>query len=63
MKIFKVVLSNVFKVETSVSAAISVALAEFLVVIWIRMNPELSIMNDFAYVPQIFKGFLFINII
>ena len=58
VKMFKVVLMNVFKVETSVSAAISVAVAELLVVLWIRLNPEYTMINYNALIPEIFNGFL-----
>ena len=57
VKMFKVVLMNVFKVETSF-------LPQFLLLslscwsLWIRLNPEYTMINYNSLIPEIFNGFL-----
>jgi len=58
IKGFRSVISNIFKIETAVSAAISVAVAEILVLAWIVLNPEYSSIASFGLLLSIFKGFL-----
>lgn len=58
IKDFRTVVSNIFKVETAVSAAISVAVAEILVLAWISLNPGYSPIANSELVISIFKGFL-----
>ena len=58
IKDFRAVISNIFKVETAVSAAISVAVAEILVLSWISLNPGYSPIANSELVNSIFKGFL-----
>ena len=57
IKDFRFVISNIFKVETAVSAAISVAVAEVLVLIWITLNPEYSSFANTGLLTSIFRGF------
>ena len=60
IKDFRFVISNIFKVETAVSAAISVAVAEILVLIWITLNPEYASFAGTSLLVSIFRG-LFIG--
>lgn len=57
IKDFRFVISNIFKVETSVSAAISVAVAEILVLIWIALNPEYASIANTGLLISILRGF------
>ena len=59
IKGFRGVLVNVFKVETSVSASISVAVAELLVLAWIALNPDYSQVSPFDLLVSIVRGVLF----
>ena len=56
IKDFRAVLSNVFKVETSISAAISVAVAEILFLIWIALNPEYASFANSGLLISILRG-------
>ena len=58
VKKFQAVLINVFKVETSISAAISVAVAEILILLWLQINPEYTTTNQIVLLQDIFKGIL-----
>ena len=58
VKKFQTVLTNVFKVETAISAAISVAVAEILVLLWLQINPEYTTTNSVVLLQDIFKGIL-----
>ena len=57
IKDLRFVISNIFKVETAVSAAISVAVAEILVLIWISLNPEYASFANTGLLISIFRGF------
>ena len=59
---FQAIFINIFKVETSISAAISVAVAELLVLFWLQINPGYSTMNQGILVQDIFKG-IFLGIV
>ena len=54
---FRAVIANIFKVETAVSAAISIAVAEMLVLVWISVNPGYSLVSNYDLLVSIFKGF------
>ena len=56
IKNFRFVISNIFKVETAVSAAISVALAEILVLIWVTLNPEYANFANIRILISIVRG-------
>ena len=56
---FRGVLVNIFKVETSVSASISVAFAELLVLAWIALNPDYLQISPSDLLVSIMKGLLF----
>ena len=56
IKDFRSVLSNIFKVETSISAAISVAVAEILVLIWLALNPEYASFANSSLLISILRG-------
>ena len=58
VKKFQAVLTNVFKVETSISAAISVAVAEIFILLWLQINPEYTTTNQSVLLLDIFKGIL-----
>ena len=58
IKNFRAVISNIFKVETAISAAISVAVAEILVLAWICLNPGYSPSVNTNLIFSILKGFL-----
>ena len=58
IKDFRTVISNIFKVETAVSAAISVAVAEVLVLAWVSLNPGFSEVANSELFVSILKGFL-----
>ena len=57
IKDFRTVISNIFKVETAVSAAISVAVAEVLVLAWVSLNPGYSEIANSELFVSILKGF------
>ena len=62
VKKFQAVLTNVFKVETSISAAISVAVAEILVLLWLQINQGYTEMNQGTLLQDIFKG-IFLGVV
>lgn len=62
VKKFQAIFINIFKVETSISAAISVAVAELLILFWLQINPGYSTMNQGVLVQDIFKG-IFLGIV
>ena len=53
---FRKILANVFKIETSVSAAISLLLAELMVLAWLNVNPEYSRFAELDQFLEIIKG-------
>ena len=58
IKDFRTVISNIIKDETAVSAAISVAVAEVLVLAWVSLNPGYSEIANSELFVSILKGFL-----
>lgn len=58
IKDFRTVISNIFKIETALSAAISVAVAEILVLIWLSLNPGYSQIANSELLTSILKGLL-----
>tara|TARA_X000000950_G_scaffold91447_1_gene115116 strand:+ start:1058 stop:2470 length:1413 start_codon:yes stop_codon:yes gene_type:complete len=53
---FRSILSNIFKVETSISASISVAVAEILVLVWLALHPEYQLLNGWQLFSSISQG-------
>ena len=53
---FRKILSNVFKIETSISAAISLLLAELMVLAWLRVNSQYKALSENEQIFEIFKG-------
>ena len=58
VKRFQEVLTNIFKVETSISAAISVAVAELFVLFWLQLNPGYTKISQVELVQDIINGTL-----
>ena len=58
IKGFRGVLASVFKVETAISASISVAFAEILVIAWSALNPKYSTIENTGLLASVFKGIL-----
>ena len=58
VKRFQEVLTNIFKVETSISAAISVAIAELFVLFWLQLNPGYTKISQVVLVRDIVNGTL-----
>ena len=56
------ILSNVFKIETSISAAISLLLAEVMVLAWLRVYPEYSQLPAIQQLGEVLRG-VFIGIV
>lgn len=56
---FRGILVNIFKIETSVSASISVAFAELLVLLWIVLNPDYMNISPSVLLLSITKSLLF----
>ena len=53
---FRSILSNIFKIETAISASISVAVAEILVLIWLAIHPEFLVLSGWQLVLSISQG-------
>ena len=58
IKDFRAVISNIFKIETAISASISVAIAELLVLVWLRLNPEYLGVGEWKLFSSISEGVL-----
>ena len=58
IKDFRTVISNIFKIETAISASISVAIAEMLVLVWLRLNPEYLKVGEWKLFSSIAEGVL-----
>jgi potassium/hydrogen antiporter len=58
IKNFRTVLTNIFKIETAISASISVAIAELLVLLWLGRNPEYLEVQDWNMISSILQGIL-----
>ena len=58
IKDFRSTLSNIFKIETAISASISVAIAEILILIWLAIHPEYQVMGSSQMFISIFQGIL-----
>jgi len=58
IKDFRAVISNIFKIETAISASISVAIAELLVLVWLRLNPEYMGVGEWKLFSSISEGVL-----
>ena len=58
IKDFRLILSNIFKVETAISASVSVAVAEVLVLVWLAIHPEYLVLNGLQLLLSIFQGIL-----
>ena len=58
IKDFRTVISNIFKIETAISASISVAIAELLVLVWLRLNPEYLKVGEWKLFSSIAEGVL-----
>ena len=55
---FRSILSNIFKIETTISASISVAVAETLVLAWVAIHPEYQVLSGWHLLLSIFQGIL-----
>tara|TARA_X000000950_G_scaffold104700_1_gene131992 strand:+ start:798 stop:2207 length:1410 start_codon:yes stop_codon:yes gene_type:complete len=55
---FRSILSNIFKIETTISASISVAVAEILVLAWVAIHPEYQVLSGWPLLLSIFQGIL-----
>ena len=55
---FRSILSNIFKIETTISASISVAFAETLVLAWVAIHPEYQVLSGWHLLLSIFQGIL-----
>ena len=58
IKDFRSTLSNIFKIETAISASISVAIAEILVLVWLAIHPEFQVMSGLQMFISISQGIL-----
>ena len=58
IKDFRTVLSNIFKIETAISASISAAVAQILVLIWLAIHPEFIVYNEWQLFLSISRGLL-----
>ena len=58
LKMLQAVVGDIFKLETSISAAISVAVAQWLVLAWVQFNPEYAFTNQLSLAAEIFNGIL-----
>ena len=56
VKNFGSILTNVFKVETAISASISVALAELSIYFWLNLNPQIEAIHGNELIASIFTG-------
>ena len=55
---FRLILSNIFKIETAISASISVAVAEVLILVWLAIHPEYLVFNESQLFLSISQGIL-----
>ena len=58
IKNFRTVISNIFKIETAISASISVAIAEIFVLVWLRLNPKYLEVGELKLFSSISQGVL-----
>ena len=52
------ILSNIFKIETAISASISVAVAEVLILAWLAIHPEYNVFSGSQLFLSISQGIL-----
>ena len=50
--------TNIFKIETTISASISVAVAEILILAWVAIHPEYQVLSGWPLLLSIFQGIL-----
>ncbi len=55
---FRLILSNIFKIETAISASISVAVAEVLILAWLAIHPEYNVFSGSQLFLSISQGIL-----
>ena len=55
---FRLILSNIFKIETAISASISVAVAEVLILSWLAIHPEYNVFSGSQLFLSISQGIL-----
>ena len=56
IKGFSAILTNIFKVETAISASISVAVAELAIYFWLTLNPHIDATRGHELIASIFTG-------
>ena len=56
VKDFGAILTNIFKVETAISASISVAVAELAIYFWLNLNPHIDAARGHELIASIFTG-------